>query len=525
MSEAREAPSGTTTGTSKRAPIGHALVVEDDRLFARTLALMLEEDGLVTQVAHDLASAREALKARAFDVLLLDNQLPDGFGLDLARELPDDDERPSVLVITASPRLDDALAAVRAGWLDFLVKPVSNADVRMSVARAMRTRGLERRLHAAEVAERDPAPRLPSIERICAEITRAESRSERLPPLVLEGETGTGKSWLAREVHKRGRRAQGPFVALNCAALPATLLEVELFGSEPGAFTGARAKAGLCETASGGTLFLDEVGELPLELQPKLLTMLEGGEVRRVGGLSVRRVDCRIVVATNRDLAAEVAAGRFREDLFYRLDVLRYAVPPLRERRAEIPTLVEALLHRLDARGALAPGELERLVAHDWPGNLRELRNVVERTVLVTPSGRALEPSRHLLRRGASTEARRPDAAPAPTTTGAPVSGAPITAPADSTPSAVSDASTTDSSTTDSSSADSSSADSSSAASSETSHAELDETLETVERRHILATLARHGGRRDETARALGIGVATLRRKLRGWGLPAAGGG
>ena len=508
MSEAREAPSGTPSA-SKRAPIGHALVVEDDRLFARTLALMLEEDGLVTQVAHDLASAREALKARAFDVLLLDNQLPDGLGLDLARELPDDDERPSVLVITASPRLDDALAAVRAGWLDFLVKPVSNTDVRMSVARAMRTRGLERRLHAAEVAERDPAPRLPSIERICAEITRAESRSERLPPLVLEGETGTGKSWLAREVHKRGRRAKGPFVALNCAALPASLLEVELFGSEPGAFTGARAKAGLCETASGGTLFLDEVGELPLELQPKLLTMLEGGEVRRVGGLSVRRVDCRIVVATNRDLAAEVAAGRFREDLFYRLDVLRYAVPPLRERRAEIPTLVEALLHRLDERG-----ELERLVAHDWPGNLRELRNVVERTVLVTPSGRALEPSRHLLRRGASAEARRPDSETVPTTTGAPI--APITgAGTPSAPEAAGDTSRLDSRARDSN-----------AATTDSSEAvELDETLEAVERRHILATLARHGGRRDETARALGIGVATLRRKLRGWGLPAAGGG
>jgi DNA-binding NtrC family response regulator len=512
MSEAREAPNGTPSA-SNRAPIGHALIVEDDRLFARTLALMLEEDGLVTQVAHDLASAREALKARAFDVLLLDNQLPDGLGLDLARELPDDDERPSVLVITASPRLDDALAAVRAGWLDFLVKPVSNTDVRMSVARAMRTRGLERRLHAAEVAERDPAPRLPSIERICAEITRAESRSERLPPLVLEGETGTGKSWLAREVHKRGRRAQGPFVALNCAALPATLLEVELFGSEPGAFTGARAKAGLCETASGGTLFLDEVGELPLELQPKLLTMLEGGEVRRVGGLSVRRVDCRIVVATNRELAAEVAAGRFREDLFYRLDVLRYAVPPLRERRAEIPTLVEALLHRLDARGALAPGELERLVAHDWPGNLRELRNVVERTVLVTPSGRALEPSRHLLRRGASQEARRPDAETTP------IASAPMDA-RDASLLPPSAASTTDSSTPSSSA--SSSASSSTPSSNDT---ELDETLESVERRHILATLARHGGRRDETARALGIGVATLRRKLRGWGLPAAGGG
>ncbi|MEZ4250434.1 MAG: sigma-54 dependent transcriptional regulator [Polyangiales bacterium] len=470
---------GTTTPTPRARPsTGHVLIVEDDRLFARTMALMLEEDGLVVQLAHDLAAAREALAARAFDVILLDNHLPDGLGLELARELPDDDERPSVIVVTATPRLDDALTAVRSGLLDFLIKPVSNADVRVSVARALRLRGLERRLLAAE-AGRERAPTLPSIESICTEVSRAESRAERLPPIVLQGETGTGKSWLAREIHRRGRRASGPFVALNCATIPGSVLEVELFGSEPGAFTGARAKAGLCETANGGTLFLDEVGELPLELQPKLLTMIEDGEVRRVGGLTSRRVDCRIVVATHRDLEADVAAGRFREDLFYRLDVLRYAVPALRERKDELESLVYGFLETRAPRTRLAPGELDRLRAHDWPGNLRELRNVLERSALVTPSGQDLVPSKHLLRRSISTESARPEST-------RPESTRPESRPSDVVPL-------------------------------------QDETLESVERRHILATLERHGGRRDETARALAIAPATLRRKLRAWGLPARG--
>jgi two-component system NtrC family response regulator len=299
---------------------------------------------------------------------------------------------------TAYGSIAHAVEAVRGGADDYLPKPFERGALLLAVQRTLRARALERenRRLAEEVGERD---RLVELVGRSAAMQQVFRRVEKLAgteaTVLLTGESGTGKELAARALHRLSRRARGPFVALNCAAVPETLAEAEFFGAERGAYTGAdRTRAGKLEAAHGGTLFLDEIGELPLPLQPKLLRALQERRFSRVGATAELESDARVIAATNRDLAAEVAAGRFREDLYYRLNVVAVEMPPLRARREDMPLLVEHLRERFDRRHGsrtepFAPAVLRALVEHSWPGNVRELANAVERLVLLAEGGRA----------------------------------------------------------------------------------------------------------------------------------------
>ncbi len=385
---------------------GSVLVVDDDRLLGLALRDTLGPAGWTVTLVHTVAAAREAVATTAFDVVVLDQQLPDGDGASLCPELLQANEQSKVIFITAFPSYEHAVKALRAGAWDYHSKPFELDELVRSVTRARGTARLERMERLCtlqQVAERESV-RLQG-ERGLAEVNRlVEAAGASTAPVLITGETGTGKNRVARALHQASPRRDGPWLALNCAAVPETLMEAELFGWERGSFTGATgAREGLLELAAGGTLLLDEIGDLPPALQSKLLSVLEDHEVRRLGGRTVRRTDVRIVAATNADIDARVRSGQFRADLFYRLNVVRIALPPLRERLADLPAICADLLARL-APGTpppvLAEGEARRLMDYPWPGNVRELRNVLERSLilhrdvlrpseLLTPSGTA----------------------------------------------------------------------------------------------------------------------------------------
>jgi DNA-binding NtrC family response regulator len=409
--------------------MSRVLVVEDDALFRRALEDALGDVGVEVVGTPSVKDARAELARRArFALALVDQYVADGTALDLLPDLRTEGRAMPVVFLTAEPSVESAIAALRYGVVDYLIKPIDLDALSRAIVDILAAEG-------AAVGGEAPA----AVADVVARAARVRA------PVLLIGETGTGKSRLARQIHDDG--PGGPFVPVNCAALPPSLIEAELFGTEAGAFTGARERPGLFEQADGGTLFLDEIGELPLALQAKLLHVLESGEARRVGGVVPRRFSVRVIAATQRPLDEEERTGRFRTDLRYRLDVLRLELPRLRD-RDDLEALCRAFLKELAPGRSIALPEVElaRLRAHDWPGNLRELRNVLERA-LVFADGDTLTPSRFLRR-------------PAPEADG-----------------------------------------------------EL-ESLEVVVRAHILETLARHGGRRDRTARQLGISPATLRRKL-----------
>jgi two-component system NtrC family response regulator len=378
----------------------HVLIVDDEPRYRRVVELLLEGEGYRISTAGGGAEALEMLTRDAVDVVLTDLQMPrvDGLAV-LARAAEVDPDLP-VIVFTAYGTVRSAVDAMRRGAFDYVEKPFDDDTLRLQVARAVATRRLRRQNRALRSSLGDAS----GFHRILgdsAPLRAAVDLARRVAPtdttVLLLGESGTGKELFARAVHEGSARSEGPFVKVNCAAIPATLLEAELFGVEKGAFTGAeRAKAGHVERAHGGTLFLDEVGELEVALQPKLLRMLEERVVERLGGGRPRAVDVRIVAATNRDLGAAVAAGGFRVDLFHRLAVFPITLPPLRERREDVPALVRFFVRRFnEAMGravqdvsAAALGSLERLV---WPGNVRELANMVERAMILCP-GPLLEP-------------------------------------------------------------------------------------------------------------------------------------
>ena len=363
----------------------------------------LESDGHDIVEVRDQSEAIRALQEQQPSLVLTDLRLPEGDGFGVLRHAKETDEELPVIVMTAYGTLEDAVRAMKEGALDFLAKPVDPDHLLLLVRRALEQRRIvnENLLLKEELAVRRGAPQLvgedPALRKVFQSLQRAAATDTTV---LIEGESGTGKELFARSLHALSERATQPFVAINCAAIPETLLETELFGHEKGAFTGAVArKPGKFEMAHRGTLFLDEIGDLPLPLQAKILRALEEKRFERVGGTASVQVDVRLVAATNRGLRAQVAARRFREDLFFRLSVFPIVVPPLRERKGDIIRLAHYFVDRLcrDMKKrplALSAESIITLQEYRWPGNVRELQNCIERAVILT-EGDTIQP-RHL---------------------------------------------------------------------------------------------------------------------------------
>ena len=371
------------------------LVVDDDRVVRETLTEFFEMRGCRARGAATASAGRQAAAAHAPDVVLVDLRLPDSSGLTLLEALRADDPELGVIMLTGHADVATAVRAMQQGALDFLEKPVDLEALDAAVQRAAELVRLRREVSVlraqragdAGADRREGESAGPSLERL----VDLAARNDDVPVLIV-GETGTGKGYIAHRIHERSPRAAQPFVEINGASLNATFLESELFGHERGAFTDARqAKRGLMEVAMRGTLFLDEVGELAAEVQPKLLKVLEDRTFRRLGGTAELRSDARVITATNQPLAERVAEGRFRADLYYRLQVLTLTLPPLRDRGEELASLTSAFL----PRGArLSPAALRAVERYEWPGNLRELKHTLWRAALLA-EGAPIEP-RHL---------------------------------------------------------------------------------------------------------------------------------
>lgn len=385
------------------------LLVDDDNAFATMAAQVVrEEGGTVTTVAQ-LAAAREATASQSFDLVLLDNHLPDGQGYDffdqLARRNPD----APIVMITGLPDLGEAITLTRNGLFDYLTKPISVETLAACLRRAkLRLAARDIPVGAMEFFGDSSA-----LREVMTQLRQAAKHTAST--VLFTGETGSGKDLAARALHQLTySNPSAPFIAVNCAALPGEMFESELFGAERGAFTGAdRKRGGLVAAAAGGSLFLDEIGEVPLASQAKLLRLLDAREFRALGSTESQPFTGRFVAATNKNLADEVKAGRFREDLLFRLDVFAVELPPLRKRRPDISGLAELLLSQLAKKYArakpfLQPEDTARLTAHDFPGNVRELRNVLERSLLKTAEdAKWLALDSNWLQRGTSPEGAR----------------------------------------------------------------------------------------------------------------------
>jgi two-component system, NtrC family, response regulator AtoC len=443
--------------------VERVLVVDDEEGIRSFIAEALEGEGLRVTQAEDGEAAARLLGRQAFHLMITDLRMPGMDGMALLRLAREQVPEMEVIVLTAHGTVAGAVEAMRLGAFDYLGKPLSGPDeLRLVVARALERRRLheERQRHRAS-----EAPEAVAADPVMLQVlTQVHKVAPTDATVLLSGESGTGKEVIARTLHRESRRADGPFVAVNCAALAESLLESELFGHEKGAFTGAAAaRRGRFELADGGTLFLDEIAELRAPLQAKLLRVLQERRFERVGGTRTIEVDLRLVAATNRDLAAELAAGRFREDLYHRLAVFPITLPPLRARPGDIVPLSAALLRRIGARLGrpglrLTDAAAARLRAHHWPGNVRELENVLERAAILT-SGPQLDAEDLLL-----------------------------TGPGDG-----------------------------GAAGGGTAAAalDLDGTLHDLEREAIRRALAVTGGHRKQAAQRLGIGLRTLYEKLK----------
>jgi two-component system response regulator AtoC len=368
------------------------LVLDDEEALAELLAARLRAAGHQTRTAYSGAQALAALAEQPADLVLSDLMLPDANGLELMPKLLELSPTAKVVMMTGTGSTAVAVKAMKAGAEDYLEKPFDTEELLVLVEKLDRRHGMELELDSLRRTRVDEASQdlgvaiLPGMRRIYGELETAAAQ-DHLSVLLL-GETGTGKEHAARLLHRLSKRYAKPFVEVNCAALPETLVEAELFGSEAGAYTDAkRRRVGLFEAAQGGTLFLDEIGELPLPAQAKLLKVLEERELRRVGGSETLRLDLRVVAATNRDLQAESKAGRFRPDLYWRLALFPVRLLPLREHREDIPALAAFLFQRACNEfgrrlSPLRPGQLAALAAKDWPGNVRELRNTIDGAVL-----------------------------------------------------------------------------------------------------------------------------------------------
>ena len=381
------------------API---LLVEDKDSLRAMLKLALESQGHDVIEARDQPEAVAALRDSQPALVLSDLRLPKGDGMGVLRAVKEMDAELPVIVMTAHGSIQDAVEAMKSGALDFLAKPVDPDHLQLLVSRALDQRRLltDYRLLKEEAAARRGGPNIIGESQALRQVMTAIERAAATDTTVLlEGESGTGKELCARALHNASPRANGPFVAINCAAIPDNLLEAELFGYERGAFTGAASrKIGKFEVAQRGTIFLDEIGEMPLALQAKMLRAIETKRIERLGGNTSIQVDVRIVAATNRMLRQAVANRQFREDLYFRLSVFPVTIPPLRERKEDIPKLahhfVERVARDVGKKLTLGPEALEMLVGHSWPGNVRELQNAIERAVILADGDRLLP--RHL---------------------------------------------------------------------------------------------------------------------------------
>ncbi len=372
------------------------LIVDDDTILAQEMATLLAQHEYEIKTADCLTRAREILPDFWPDFVLLDLKLPDGSGLDLLPEIREKLPETTVILLSGYGSIPEAVTAIKQGAEDFLTKPVDPEHLLVKLQKLQAQRQRSTRLKILELDWENQRQMVIGHSQKMQEVIRqCKAVAPGNTTVLITGETGTGKHLLAYYLHQNSPRREFPFVYVNCATLSEQLLESDLFGHEKGAFTGAISrKQGRVELARGGTLFLDEIGELPLPLQAKLLHFIEYGEFQRVGGTQTLRTDVRIVCATNRDLPQEIRAGRFREDLFYRINVVQVDIPPLRERPEDIPELLEFFLERF-RREVNKPGlsysdaVREKLLRYPWPGNIRELRNAVERAVVLC-SGRQL---------------------------------------------------------------------------------------------------------------------------------------
>lgn len=367
------------------------LVVDDDRAMCQLLFDLLREDGYAVEVAHDGETAIEKHRAGRFDLTITDLMMPKMKGVELIQRLREIDGAP-VLLITAFGSIESAVEAMRAGAFHYVTKPFHNDEILIQVKRALEQERLQKEVKRlrTEVQARERFQEIIGQSEEMQKVFETVAQVSDLPAnLLIEGESGTGKEIIARAIHSNSSRASGPFVPVNCAAIPENLLESELFGYVRGAFTDARKdRRGLFQEAGGGILFLDEIGEMPLTLQAKLLRVLEDKEVRPLGANQGEKIDARVLSASNRNLEESVRSGTFRQDLFYRLNVIRIALPPLRDRREDIPLLVNHFIEKFapDSKRQVDGIQAEALTAlksHDWPGNIRELEHVIERAVLL----------------------------------------------------------------------------------------------------------------------------------------------
>jgi DNA-binding NtrC family response regulator len=464
------------------------LIVDDKEMMRDSVATMLSRKGHTVTVAAGAKQALEKIAERPFDAVITDLQMPDSGGIDLLAEIRRLDEQLPVVFMTAYGTVETAVAAMKQGAFDYLTKPFSGDELLVAVERALEHGKLLRENQILRVAASTSSRGPVTHEMIGAGETMAQLK-ERMAliansqgTVLITGESGSGKEVAARFVHEHSPRADMPFLAINCAALSTSLLESELFGHEKGAFTGAdRLRKGRFELADGGTLLLDEISEIAPAIQAKLLRVLQERTFERVGSSSSRTADVRVIATTNRNLPAEVERGNFRQDLFFRLNVLPLAMPPLREIPCELELLAAHFLKQVAAREGKAvmsiePGALDLMRRYPWPGNIRELQNVCERAAVLTGGDVVRAALIEPWLSGRSDDAARPASM---------IEASPMQGGAESPLLGV--------------------------------VCDGNVTLEEIERESIVATLKQHHGHRQRSARALGIGVRTLGLKLKKW--------
>ena len=444
------------------------LVVDDEKVQRETLAAILSDQSFEVETAHDVPSAIEALKASSFDVVLTDFRIPGGSGIDVARKVGELCPDAATLIMTAYADVDSVIEAMRAGVLDYLLKPLNVEALvrRLTSLRESNELRQEVSFLRAEISKKsDPGSLLGDSATMQGIRGLIDQIAESRGTVLITGESGTGKEVVAREIHRRSPQRDKKFVAINCGALPENLLESELFGHKKGSFTGAISdKPGLFLVADGGTLFLDEIGEMPKSLQVKLLRVLQEREIVPVGDTKPIKVSIRVVAATNRELATEVAEGRFRQDLFYRINVVEIKMPPLKARAEDIPSLAAHFIakHAQNANAklrVLTHDAIRRLIAYPWPGNVRELENVIERALIL------------------SKDPERIDVADLPIGFQTPSEGG------------------------------------------GGQFVKLDDAVRDFSRNHIMGVLHAFGGDKKEAAKALGMGLSSLYRKLEELGI------